>query len=381
MKNILLVGNWNSDTGYAWWLMETFWLAIADHYRGSTKSIVCYPQVTEIPPRLAAANIAIVEATLHWRQPLTAFKLIKNANIGTIYFTDRSYIDPLYFLLRLAGAQHIILHDHAPGARSTPGPLKRALKRFVSSLPLITPDAYIAVSQQIYDRFLKVACLPEKKCHLARNGIDTEKFLTAVAPGIRSELQIAGTALLIVSSGRLTAYKGIQTIIEAAHILINNKKCSDIYFVHAGDGPQREMFEKLIAEYDLCEKFLLLGKRNDIPGVLKDTDIAVHASLGEGLSLSILEFMCSGLPVVVSDEPSVCQSVENGITGLHFSTGSASDLATKVEQLIRSREMRQQLGNNARQEICAHYALTDTIKIVINVVDRVINKTTIAPAR
>ena len=40
MKNILLVGNWSSDTGYAWWLMETFWVAIARKFRGRCRVIV-----------------------------------------------------------------------------------------------------------------------------------------------------------------------------------------------------------------------------------------------------------------------------------------------------------------------------------------------------
>lgn len=373
MKNILLVGNWSSDTGYAWWLMETFWIAIAKKYCHQSRVIVCYPQVTTIPPRLALEGVEVVEFKLDSKDPVGMFKFLRANNIGMVYLTDRSYFGPLYFWLRIAGVKHIILHDHTPGVRSIPGPLKGMLKRLLSSIPALTADAYIAVSEQIYERLQLVVCLPRDKCHIAKNGIDTERFLSAKPSSIRTDIHIPSDAVLVISSGRLTSYKGVQTIIEAASILANHHNRSNVFFIHAGDGPERNLFDDLVKERSLQGRFFLLGMRADVPQLLKAADIAVHASQGEGLSLSILEFMCAGLPVIVSDEPSVCQSVEDGVTGIHFKVGDAKDLAAKLNILVVSQSARQRLGNSGSKNVVENYSLDKTVRSLLGVFDHLIN--------
>lgn len=52
---ILLVANFSSDVGYAWWLMENFWVTIARHYHGHGKrSILIYPRISAVPKAVAA---------------------------------------------------------------------------------------------------------------------------------------------------------------------------------------------------------------------------------------------------------------------------------------------------------------------------------------
>ena len=370
MKNILLVGNWSSDTGYAWWLMETFWLAIAAEFRDRCRVIVCYPQVTTVSPRLSAANIAVVQFDFDKAQPLQLASFMRDNQIGCVYLTDKKYVSWQYCLLRAVGVRRIIMHDHMPGTRSSPSLFKRLLKSAVASVPALTADAYIAVSDQILQRFENVACLPRHKCHLARNGIDVGRVADAQPDDIRGELGIALDATLIVSSGRLTHYKGIQLIIEAANALINERGIGQLFFAHCGDGPDREIFAGQIERFGLQRRFFLLGMRSNIPGILQSADIAVHASQGEGLSLSILEFMAAGLPVVVSDDPTVSQTVINNVTGLHFKTGDSVDLASKLQPLIQSKELQLSLGNRAAREVREHYSLDQTVAAVLSVLNK-----------
>jgi glycosyltransferase involved in cell wall biosynthesis len=374
MKNILLVGNWSSDTEYAWWLMETFWVAIARKFQDQCRVIVCYPQVTTVSQRLIAADIEVVEFDFGDPNPARLIRFLRSRRIGCVYLTDRSYVSWRYLLLRLIGVRRIILHDHTPGVRSLPTPSKRLVKRCITAVAAVTADAYVAVSDQVLRRLINVACLPERKCHLARNGIDVDKIVCAPPGNVRGELGISAQSILVVSSGRMTPYKNIHTIVEAADILINRKNIKSVFFVHCGDGPARDALAGRIDDLGLREHFFLAGMRNDIPGVLKSADIAVHPSQGEGLSLSILEFMCAGLPVIVSDDPSVSQTVQHNRTGLLFKTGSAEDLAAQLEYLIESKAARASLGANAAADVRRHYTLDGTVTALLSVFDGELGK-------
>jgi glycosyltransferase involved in cell wall biosynthesis len=375
MKNILLVGNWPSDTGYAWWLMETFWIAIANRFRSVCRVIVCYPKLTTVPPRLAAANIEVIEFDYAGATNAQLQQFIKTQQIGSIYLTDKSYVSWRYLLLRLNGVGRIIVHDHMPGVRRSPGPLKRLIKRGLGSVPAITADAYVAVSEHILQRLREVACLPPARCHLARNGVDTDRIALTRPGNIRAEIGIPADALLVVSSGRMTEYKNIRTIVEAANILINQKSTQQLFFIHCGDGPERESLAQLIDSLGLKGRFILLGGRDDVLAILKASDFAVHASKGEGLSLSILEFMGSGLPVIVSDDPTVAQTVEQNVTGLLFQTGNAADLAARLEQLLGSQPERARLGAAAAAEVVAHYSLNSTVAVLVGIFEQLLSDT------
>lgn len=372
MKNILLVGNWSSNTGYAWWLMETFWVAIAHKFRGQCRIMVCYPQVEGISPRLLAEGIEVVEFDFATEDTARLRRFLATHEIGCVYLTDRTYVSWRYLLLRLAGVRQIVLHDHTPGVRTVPGPVKRLFKRAVAGIPAVTADAYVAVSEQILRRLLDVACLPPRKCHLARNGVDCARINNARPGNLRAELGLPENAILVVSSGRLTRYKSIHTLVDAADRLINGEKLRQVYFAHCGDGPERAGLTAQVARLGLQNHYFFLGMRSDVPSILKTADIAVHPSEGEGLSLSILEFMCAGLPVIVSDDPTTSQTIAHESTGLLFQTGSATDLAAKLRHLVKTPAARAALGQAAAATVNGDYSLEGTVNALLRVFDQLL---------
>lgn len=61
-RNLLLVANYESDVGYAWWLMETFWVWLADiAARQGQKTFLIYPKVTTVPASIASSSIGVSE--------------------------------------------------------------------------------------------------------------------------------------------------------------------------------------------------------------------------------------------------------------------------------------------------------------------------------
>jgi glycosyltransferase involved in cell wall biosynthesis len=373
MANILLVGNWPSDTGYAWWLMEAFWMAIARRYRGQHRILLCYPKVNTVNPQLGEAGIETVEFNFDVEgdsQRLVDF--VRQHDIGYLYLTDKKYVSPSYRKLRTAGVKGIIIHDHTPGERTRPTGLKRILKTMASRLPGVTADAYVAVAPLVIDRFLQVACLPASKCYLATNGIDLGKFDTAPKVDIRAELGLSPDTLMLVSCGRATRYKGVHRIIEAAALLITQGHKGRVAFVHCGDGPDLEEFRALVRGTGLEGSFFLLGRRGDVSGILKSCDIAIHASDGEALSLAIIEFMAASLALVLPDSPTVSQTIENRVSGVLYRPGDVTDLAARLTELIAAPDLRAQLGARARQAVEERYNLQSTIAALLQAVGHVI---------
>lgn len=361
MKTLHLVGNWESDVGYAWKMIERFWIELARNHAGRT--ILTFPKVRGLSPELKTSGIEIIEFKFDFSRPKELVRFVREQDVGHLYLTDQLYSSSVYRKLRRAGVETITFHDHTPGGRTIPTGPKRFLKtlktRFAGA------DAYIATTEYIRERHLNVVCAPPARCYVARNGVHPNLYTRAQST-IRQELGISPDTVLIVSSSRATAYKRIHEIVDAAMWLQDR----DVCFIHCGRGNDTKYFEALQERARGLNNFRLLGDRNDVLKILPACDIAVHAAEGEvGYSLAMLEFMAAGLPTVVRNDPSVCGCIKDEVTGLLFK--NTDELLTKLDRLIRSREGRQRMGLAAQAVVLQKYRLTDTISSVVSIMKAV----------
>jgi glycosyltransferase involved in cell wall biosynthesis len=351
-NKILCVGNWESDVGYAWWLMERFWEAIATKYPGQVT--ISWKRLNAIPPRLQQTDARFVEYDFDVHRPDLA-DFVRSHGFTHIYLTDQPYYCLAYAKLRMAGIKSIIVHDHAPGDRTRPTGVKRLAKQLAGRFRPCAADAYIAVSNFVLNRFSEIAQLPKARCHLAQNGIDIS--IDEPAVDIRAELGIPPDALLVVSSSRATKYKRIDHIIQAAAAV-------PAYFIHCGDGPDLPEFQRQIQQLGLSGRFFLLGRRTDVPGILKSADIAVHASTGEAACLALLEFLRAGLPIVLPDTPSVSGGFEN--IALVYEPGNIDQLTQQLSLLCARSDLRRSLGEVGRHHM-RRFNIDDTVDAVLRV--------------
>lgn len=129
--------------------------------------------------------------------------------------------------------------------------------------------------------------------------------------------------------------KDHETVIRALHLLPNN-----YHLLLAGDGERRTMVEDFVEKELLSQRVHFLGNRNDVANVLKAADVIVMSSRYEGLSLSSLEGLASGRPVVASDVPGLREIV--GDAGLLFPQGDAQALAKTILDLEENATLCQQ---------------------------------------
>lgn len=165
------------------------------------------------------------------------------------------------------------------------------------------------------------------------NGIVVDAFLHATAA--QDIMEAFGQNKRLVMSAAFRYPKDHETVIRALHLLPNN-----YHLLLAGDGERRTMVEDFVEQEQLSQRVHFLGNRNDVANVLKAADVIVMSSRYEGLSLSSLEGLASGRPVVASDVPGLREIV--GDAGLLFPQGDAQALAKTILDLEENATLCQQ---------------------------------------
>jgi glycosyltransferase involved in cell wall biosynthesis len=356
-----LVANYPPDVAYAWWLMEYFWKCVDKRLLGQgAQTFLAYPKITVVPESITQSNITTVELEVDLADEAKFNKVrafIKDNNIQVIYFTDRSFYDKNYTKLREAGVKKIVVHDHTPGDRPRVNGLKRALKKLRNLYGRYTADFFINVSPLMTCRSIESGCISKNKCLTVQNGIESVKLDASKRSNIRESLAMSEDDIVIVTSGRIHPYKQVGLIVEAfskAVSIIENKQ---VHLLIVGDGPDFDAINARIDDLGLRERIHLLGFRSDIRDILQASDIAIHAAKGEGFSLSITEYMSSGLPVIVPDTPSVCQAIEPQQQGVIFKQGSVQSAADCIVELVTNKQLVQRMGAKAKEKADMNYSL------------------------
>ncbi len=373
--NLLLVSNYPSGTAYAWWLMEHFWISIAGYFTTQGHKVyLAYPQITTVSKTITNAPIEIIELTIPWTtstQSSHVRHFIRKKNITFIYFTDQPYFNLKYAIMRYYGVRYIIVHDHTPGDRPPIGGLKGAIKTARNILPWMSADKVLCVSPLMRKRNITNVHIPEHKCLVVQNGIPPVNCYQNKRASIRDKIGVKNTSLVVTTTGRAHPYKRFDFIIECAKQLkIQLPECN-ITFLLVGDGPAMPELRKQISRHSLQENVLLLGYRSDVQNILCASDIALHAALGEGFSLSIIEYMSAGLAVLVPDIPSVSQAITHNKTGIIYKWDEPESVVSYIKELANDNKRIYDLGIAAKTKADNIYNLKQCTQTLIRIIKNI----------
>lgn len=180
----------------------------------------------------------------------------------------------------------LVTTEHSTSTRRRKYPLFRIIDRLMYSkydrIICISSPSEISLRNYIGNDYPIVTVL---------NGIDVNKFLNApkIDLGLPQCKLITMVAGFRYEKDQATLIRALKYLPEHFHVLL------------VGDGEKRTEIESLIHQLKLTNRVHLLGIRNDVPSILKSSDIIVMSSHREGLSLSNVEGMASGTPFVASD--------------------------------------------------------------------------------
>jgi glycosyltransferase involved in cell wall biosynthesis len=166
--------------------------------------------------------------------------------------------------------------------------------------------------------------------------------------------------------------KGVDTLLRAVQGVA--RACPDVRLEIAGDGEARPTLEALAHELGLTDRVTFLGPVRDVPAVLGRAAALVLPSLSEGISLTLLEAMARGLPVVATTVGGNPEVVEHGATGLLVPPADPDALAAALLKVCTATDASRQMGRAGRdrveQAFCVRRMVTEYEALYLRVLGR-----------
>jgi glycosyltransferase involved in cell wall biosynthesis len=130
------------------------------------------------------------------------------------------------------------------------------------------------------------------------------------------------------------------------------------------------VLQTYIYEHNLQGYIKLLGARNDVSEILKTIDVFVLPSLAEGIALTLLEAMASGLPVIATNVGGNPELIDSGVNGQLVPMQNVQALADSIAIYLDNIHLRQQHGAAARIKVEAAFSLTAMTGHYLNLYQR-----------
>ncbi|MEW5913773.1 MAG: glycosyltransferase [Thermodesulfobacteriota bacterium] len=229
----------------------------------------------------------------------------------------------------------------------------RLLSRLVGRLARVT----VCVGRDSLRVAREVDRLPERRLRLIYNGVDPDLFPHGpqVREQARCELGLPAGAPLVLSVGRLSPEKDQAGLLRACALL--RERFPELRLIILGEGGERPALTALATELGLGQALALPGNRDDVPRYLAAADVFTLSSLSEGISVSLLEAMAAGLPVVATLVGGNPEVVQDGASGLLVPARSPEALAQALGRVLSEPELAAALGQAARERVQAHFSL------------------------
>ena len=212
----------------------------------------------------------------------------------------------------------------------------------------------IAISKQVARDAIELYAIPEERVQIVMNGFDENIF--HVKPVDRSKVMIRydipkEPEYLITFVGKLTEFKGVDVLLDAAHIY--ERELGNVMTLIIGDGALRNRLEEQAMRLGLDGvHFLGHQPQPKVAEILNSADISTVPSRVEPFGLVAVEALACGTPVVATNEGGLPDFVDERVGAL-VDVGDAAELANAIIAEIRSN------SKEVKGPFAAAYALKD----------------------
>lgn len=274
-------------------------------------------------------------------------KLTKKYDIAIGYLEK----NPIYFCIDKVDAKNKIGFIHSDynkiGMKS-----KYDLKYFAQL------NHIVGVSDESVKTLKSVFPMYQEKISIVYNILDPNMIKKMAEQSIL----LKKSKITIVTVGRLTKAKGHELAIETCKLLINNN--FDVTWYVIGAGEERERLNKLIAKYNLQQRFILLGLQENPYPYIKACDIYVQTSLYEGRCLALSEAKILCKPIVTTDFDASYDQIKSGENGI-IVPKDPKKIYYALKQIIENPKLKQKMIKNLSKENYDKYRnLDDFYKLI-----------------
>jgi len=299
-------------------------------------------------PEFTKLGVKVVDFSANTRWPWEQYQRIRDYvskhNICLIHTHTPRTILAVALALGIASPVHHLATKHILFRRDD----RRWGSAFLllDCLSLYLPEVLVAVSETMHRQIASLPGLKRKRILTIRNAIDFEKYQAPEERnGCREEFGLAPDQVVIGYAGRIAQAKKIDLLVRAySNILAVHPEAR---LIIVGEGEQKPSLEMLAKRLGISQAVIWAGFRTDIPRLLAAMDIFVQPSSNEGLSLSLLEAMAAGKPVIATNVGGTAEVVSNGQAGLLIPPHSLPALQSAMLQLLDNPQLRSRLAEEA----------------------------------
>ena len=211
-------------------------------------------------------------------------------------------------------------------------------------------DVLITINKEDYERAKTFSA--GKVYYVPGVGIDLKKFQSSgklhkqKREWLCAEFGISKDAMILLSVGEVNKNKNHRVVIEA----LGKLKQDNIYYVICGRGPLQGEYKILVDQLNISKQVIFAGYRTDVADFYKAADVFVFPSFREGLPVSVMEAMASGLPVICSNIRGNTDLIENNVTGL-IANNTPEGVAKAISAMQSNENLRASLASAALQKI------------------------------
>ena len=247
-------------------------------------------------------------------------------------------------------------------------------RRAIRSIKDVIAYTHIKLGTSLWRQAIIIGITKKMELELKRTFRDRE--VRYIPVGIEetffSDRKYTSGERRVLFVGRLERVKGIEYLIDAFRMIC--KKHDDVVLEIAGDGSLSTFLRKTVfSDPIIRNRVRFLGRipHEHIHKLMKKSTFLVLPSLSEGLPLTVLEAMASGLPVIASRVGGIPEIVVDGHNGLLVPPRSVERLAFAMDRLLSNPSLIIELGRRAR-EVAEKYRISK----VTDAYERLINYTT-----
>jgi len=202
----------------------------------------------------------------------------------------------------------------------------------------------IAVSDGVAE-YTRAVCGDSFNLSVIPNGVDTNVF----CPDKNSP----DKAPIVLFVGRLLRNKGPETLVRAIPLVLAKNPQAQFWIV--GDGPLKDDLQRLIGKLDVVGAVKFLGVRKNVADIMRKATVFSRPSSLEGMSLTILEAMASGLPVIATPVTGTVELIKDGYNGYLVAISDFEMLAKKINSVLENQPLAAQMGQRSRDIVKGKY--------------------------
>lgn len=309
--------------------------------QGHQVSVVSlYAERTPISERMEQAGVQIIyldkKLGLDVSMIPKLVKIIRQQKPDVVH-THLDVIKYAVAAAKIAGVKKCVHTVHNVADKEAEGKLQKMINSFYFKLGWSVP---VALSPQVQETIVEFYGMKVRQVPVIYNGVDLSRCLP------KTNYQ-AADMLKLVHIGRFNEQKNHRRLLDAFRLLVQAFPNTQLQLL--GDGELMEEIRQYARDLELENKVSFLGSQSNVYPYLHDADVFVLPSDYEGMPMTIIEAMGTGLPIVATAVGGVPDMLSDGQSGL-LTECTPEAVYQACVKLAAEETLRKDLGVRAKQD-------------------------------